>query len=409
MRSWFDKLRRPTPLPRPVGPLARYRYVRLRWRVLFAVVDFLGALCLRLGGFVRRQSPRTPQAILLVQLDHLGDAILSTGLLRGLRSQYPNARIDVLASTANAEFFACLPEVDRVQVASVTRFGKVLAPVWLAAMVRWGWRLRRNRYDLAIDPRGDFPAALILWLCGAPVRLGWGSGGGGFLLTHEADFVWGRHEVLSRQTLLDQLGIDPPLDEPIWAPRFVPSETARAKAQQMLSSWRPIVVVHVGAGTDAKRWPARHWQELICRLIVDRNPLLVMVGTAAEGEPIGELPGVLDLCGRLSIDELGAFVERAQLFIGGDSAPAHLASAVGTRALVLFSGTNRAEQWRPWGGRVRVLKHLTSCSPCHRQQCPLADHPCLAGLQPSAVFAAACELLDTHLKTAQPDLAEVAL
>ena len=241
------------------------------------------------------------------------------------------------------------------------------------------------------------------------MRLGWGSGGGGFLLTHQAEFVWGRHEVLSRQALLDLLGIDPPPDEMAWAPRFEPSHAARSsRAAFRAGTERPLVVVHIGAGTAAKCWPAVHWRELMCRLIVECDPCLVKVGSAIEGARIGELPGVLNLCGLLSIDELAALIEDAALLIGADSAPAHLAAAIGTPVLAVFSGTNRVEQWRPWGEHVRVIKHATSCSPCHRRSCPLADHPCLAGLQPSAVFAAARELLNTR-PMEQPIVEEVSL
>jgi ADP-heptose:LPS heptosyltransferase len=79
-------------------------------------------------------------------------------------------------------------------------------------------------------------------------------------------------------------------------------------------------------------------------------------------------------------------IAEAELFIGADSGPAHLAAAVGTPAIVLFSGTNRVEQWRPWGARVAVLRHEVACSPCHRQTCPWADHPCMTRLAPNEVL-----------------------
>jgi ADP-heptose:LPS heptosyltransferase len=408
MRSWFKTSRRQTAQPRAVRPLARYRYVRLRWRLLFALVDAIGWSVV---GLLRAVPTRSPviRSILLVQLDHLGDAILSTGLLRGLRGAYPEARIDVLASPANAEFFELLVEVDRVFVSRVTRFGGGHVFGWIWSMLHWGWRLRRQAYDLAIDARGDFPAAVILRLCGAPVRLGWGSGGGGFLLTHQADFVWGRHEVLSRQALLHQLGIAPPDAEPAWPPLVAASSAAREAMHQTLDPTRPLMVLHVGAGTSAKRWSAEHWRELIGRLLLADDLCIVLVGSAAEGQCLGAFRGLRNWCGKLSIDELTALIERADLLIGGDSAPAHLAAAVGTPALVLFSGTNRPEQWRPWGQRVRVLKHVTACSPCHRHHCPLADHPCLSGLPPATVLAAAQELLAISTNTQRRPLERTAV
>jgi lipopolysaccharide heptosyltransferase II len=397
MRSWFEARRQSFFVPRPVGPLARYRYVRLRWRVLFAAVDAIGwAIVWTLSKLVRRNRvDRPPHSVLMVQLDHLGDAILSTGLLRGLKSAYPEARIDVLASQANAELFACAKEIDGVFVARVTRFDSGGWLGWIVSMVRWGWCLRRRGYDLAIDPRGDFPAAVILALCGAPIRLGWGCGGGGFLLTHQAEFVWGRHEVLSRQALLDVLGIAAPDGEIAWPPQVVPSHAAREAIAARLPAASATVVLHVGAGTAAKRWPMDHWHELIYRLNVELAPQIVLVGSAADDRHFDAIPGVLNWCGQLSVDELSALVEQADLLIGGDSGPAHLAAAVGTPVVALFSGTNRAEQWRPWGEYSRVIKRSTLCSPCHRHRCPLADHPCVRGILPAAVFAAAHPWLES--------------
>jgi hypothetical protein len=69
-----------------------------------------------------------------------------------------------------------------------------------------------------------------------------------------------------------------------------------------------------------------------------------------------------------------------------------LAVAVGTPAVVLFSGTNRVEQWRPWGRRIVVLRHDVACSPCHRQTCPWMEHPCMSGLTAQSVSRAIRQL-----------------
>jgi len=173
-------------------PLGRYRYVRLRWRLTFAVIDLLGTVLFAAVRLLRRsvtgrttltsKSQRDPQVILLVQLDHLGDAIISTAILPVLRKRYPKASIEVLAGPWNREVFETLPEVDRVHVSRANRFarGGLVRLAWIPATFWWGLILRRRKVELGIDVRGEFPAALILWLCGARRRLGWNCGGGGF-------------------------------------------------------------------------------------------------------------------------------------------------------------------------------------------------------------------------------------
>jgi ADP-heptose:LPS heptosyltransferase len=266
----------------------------------------------------------------------------------------------------------------------------------------WGFYLRRRRVDLGIDVRGEFPHVVILWLCGARRRLGWSCGGGGFLLTDSPRFVPNRPEVESRLALLAELGI--PVDEGGGAarPGFRPSDEARRRVGQWLARLRrgekessgPRIVVHVGAGTLAKRWPAEHWRVLVGRLVERLGAQVVLVGDASDGAIARAIlgprpwPAVADWTGRLSLAELAALLERADLFVGGDSGPAHLAAAVGTPGVVLFSGTNRPRQWQPRGENIRVLRHPVACSPCHRPSCPWREHPCMRGLMPPQVAEA---------------------
>ena len=154
-----------------------------------------------------------PRRILLVQLDHLGDAVLSTPLIAELRATYPDATIDVVASPSNHEVFEADPHVNRVQVAERTWFERrperwgLITAVW-----KLGRSLREHRYDLGIDVRGDVLSVLVLALARVPRRVGWSMGGGSFLLTDVAAWIPGRHEVRSRLALLGRLGITP--DEP---------------------------------------------------------------------------------------------------------------------------------------------------------------------------------------------------
>ena len=91
----------------------------------------------------------------------------------------------------------------------------------------------------------------------------------------------------------------------------------------------------------------------------------------------------------MTVAQTTAFLERADLFIGADSGPAHLAASAGTLSVILFSGTNQARQWRPWSRHSLVLRHRVSCHPCHQKVCPLAGHPCMAGLHPDRVYRGA--------------------
>jgi heptosyltransferase-2 len=413
--------------------------------------DFVGARAMRLWRRFKPVPSRVaPRRILVVQLDHLGDAVLTTPLLARLRAAYPAAAIDVLASASNHEVFAADPNVDRVRLAEKSWFDRrrgrcaLLSAVWAL-----GRSLRGAGYDLGIDVRGDILSVLVLALAGIPRRVGWTMGGGGFLLTDVAEWVPGRHEVGARLALLDALNV--PADGParvmvhvsdadrievarllreVWPDQVAGPQTAASRtprealvsqrhasarhaasrvrssvAAPMSTAWdepdwlhagrfaskAPLLAVHPGAGTAAKRWPPGHWRTLVERFLADGWRVAVVGGpedveTSRVFEPHRNL---CDWTGRLSVTQTTALLERADLFIGADSGPSHLAASAGVPSVVLFSGTNLVRQWRPWSRRSLVLRSPVPCRPCHQKTCPLAGHPCMTGLDPDRVFRSA--------------------
>jgi ADP-heptose:LPS heptosyltransferase len=427
--------------PKPV-PVRRYRYSKWRWRVLVRALDMAGTFSMRLWRHLRpNPQPTPPRRILVVQLDHLGDAVLSSPLFPRLRSAFPDARIDVLASPSNREVFEADPNVDRVHLAARNWFERRPGG-WALGTAVWalGRILRNERYDLGIDVRGDVLTVLVMTLAGIPRRAGWAMGGGGFLLTDVTRWVPGRHEVDARLALLETLGIPPerparvavhatdldririggwlreswpPRDPRGHRPRLAARRSGRSRSSLLdrktienedsnglgeswtttdwIAASAPLLAVHLGAGTAAKRWPTRHWESVVSRFLAD-GWRVVIVGGPEDIEAAGDVSphtNLRDLTGRLSVTETAALLERADLFLGADSGPAHIAACAGVPAVILFSGTNQVRQWRPWSRRSLVLRHRVPCHPCHLKSCPLVDHPCMSGLHPDRVYRAA--------------------
>ena len=433
-------MNRSTASPRPVAT-GRYRYTKWRWRISVGVLDLVGSILMAIWrAFRPARRVEVPRKILVVQLDHMGDAILSTPIFPRLRAAYPDATIEVLASPSNREVFEADPEVDRVHLADRNWFERRPGRRALGSAV-WalGRSLRAHGYDLGVDVRGDILTVFVLALAGIPRRLGWAMGGGGFLLTDVARWVPGRHEVESRRALIDRLE----LPEDV-ASRVLVHSTDRDRAriaQKLREAWpgrssrlpalatsavaalprngrprriarknepdswdepealhagrfgapAPLLAVHLGAGAAAKRWPTRHWRDLIARFLEDGWRVILVGGPddveVARGiEPHARLR---DWTGRLAVTETAALLERADLFIGSDSGPAHIAASASTASVILFSGTNRPRQWRPWSRRALVLRRKVPCRPCHHKVCPLLDHPCMTGLGPDRVYRSA--------------------
>lgn len=382
----------------------RYRFVRRSRSLMMAMIDAVGWAVLHLFRRDQRDAaPPVPQRvkrILLIQLDHFGDAVLTTSILPTLRRRFPEAAVDVLAAPWNWEVFAASRFVARIHISRRNRFHRGASWLWPLGLLYWSRKLRGKGYDLAIDVRGDFVNAVLMWAAGIPSRLGWGCAGGGFLLTHSAPFQPGRHEVSSRHALLTTIGARPTSDD---VPNVAPTPDAEQYVSYLLGEFRgggrPLLVFHVGAGTRAKSWPTEHWRELLGRVVLEQDARVILVGSEADRETAEEItqgmfwPGVMDWTGRLNVAQLTALARRCSLFIGGDSGPAHLAAAAGAKVVSLFSGTNSAEQWKPWGNQVTVLSQSVACSPCYSNSCRLREHLCMQGLLPARV----AEAVDTAL------------
>ena len=98
------------------------------------------------------------------------------------------------------------------------------------------------------------------------------------------------------------------------------------------------------------------------------------------------------LAGRLDLGELVALIAAAPLLIVNNTGPAHIAAAVGTPVVDLYALTNL--QHMPWGVASRVLYHDVPCKLCYKSVCPMGHHDCLRLVEPDAIVAAACELLE---------------
>lgn len=392
------------PLPPKPTPTRRYRYTKLRWRILVHVLDGLGSLArpYRTSAAV----DRPPRRILVVQLDHLGDAVLTSPLFPRLKRLFPDTVIDVLASPSNHVIFETNEHVDHVHIAERNWLDRRPGGWALVSAVgRLARRLRDAGYDLAIDVRGDLLTVLVMALAGIPRRLGWAMGGGGFLLTDVADWVPGRHEVKARLALANELAPERTriASEPARVAAGVTEGDRERIARRLEQAWpgsgaggepverSPIVLVHLGAGTAAKRWPLRHWRALVGRFLDDGWRVVVVGGADDVGfsSILDPHPNLRDWSGSLTVAECAAALECGDLFIGADSGPAHLAAAAELASVILFSGTNAPAQWRPWSRKALVIRNRVSCSPCHLKTCILADHPCMTSLSPDRVYAAA--------------------
>lgn len=171
--------------------------------------------------------------------------------------------------------------------------------------------------------------------------------------------------------------------------RGVPDTTA-------LTGPESYVVLHPGAAVPARQWPVERFARAAA-LLAEHGRRVVVTGGADERQlaraVVRAAPATLDLAGVCSLPELAGVLAGADVVIVGNTGPAHLAAAVGTPVVSLFSPVVPAARWQPYGVAMRLLgDQMAPCRGTRARTCPVPGHPCLADVTPEAVVAAALEI-----------------
>jgi ADP-heptose:LPS heptosyltransferase len=199
----------------------------------------------------------------------------------------------------------------------------------------------------------------------------------------------------SRSTYPVEMPVDPT------AARNVRERLVRAG----IASTERLIVVHVSAGNPFRRWPTESFAALVRRLAAAEPARRIVVTSGpsdaeAAGRVIAAARSGLDngsrervvSCGDFSLPELRALLDRASLYIGGDSGPLHVAAATRIPIVGLYGPTLPARS-EPWRGADSVAQAVEvpdlPCRPCDQRVCVPGDFRCLAWIRPEQVVQAA--------------------
>ena len=344
---------------------------------------------------------------LVVKLRHHGDVLLASPVYSVLRAHSPHLEIDALVYDDTSEMLAFHPAIATVH--TVGRAWRAASlPVRLAHEARLLRALRARRYDLLVNltehPRGAWLARLLgpRWSV-APEqphrgRLWHRS------FTHLFRLPRGgrRHAVELNLDALRRIGIYPAEDGRALV--LVPGDAAEAEVRNRMAALglaeRGFVHVHPASRWRFKCWPAERTAALVDRLVAaGERVVLTAAPSAAELELVRAIRAAcraetVDLAGQLSLKQLAALTGHAKLFVGVDSAPMHIAAAMGTPVVALFGPSGELE-WGPWRVASRVVvSDAHPCRPCGNDGCGGGKvSECLTTLPVDRVFDAARELL----------------
>lgn len=178
------------------------------------------------------------------------------------------------------------------------------------------------------------------------------------------------------------------------------SEEEHQKAAEVLRplGGKKIIAASIGTKVQAKDWGAENWFRLLGRVAKEfPDHALALAGApnereqseaAAEGWRQAGGGPVVNLCGALAPRESAAMFQRAEIFIGHDSGPMHLAATVGTPCVAVFAARNKPRMWFPYGEGHRVLYHRVSCWGCALETCIVEKKRCIYSITVDEVMEA---------------------
>jgi len=322
--------------------------------------------------------------ILVVNMNYIGDALLTTPALAALRRAHPDAQIDtVVGAGAAADVLDGNPDVDEI----------------IARTARGSWGrmsqiyrlLRERRYtDAIIMP--PLPAyALAAFAARTPVRVGQANRGMNQFLTH----LMRTSAVHMADAMLDT--VDVPQDARAGRKRLTVTvdRDSIEFAEKLLTSTgldmsKPIIAVNLGATRPQKRWFAESFAAMIDEL---GDLQTVLTGSGDDDRALAEtvLASVkgtkpASIVGKTTVKQLAGMLSLCELVVSADSGPMHLATAVGTPVVALFGSTDPAVTG-PYDTISRAIYKALPCAPCFNHPTCDGRFDCLRAITPEEVAA----------------------
>jgi ADP-heptose:LPS heptosyltransferase len=402
----------------------------VRRRITFAVRALLAALfrsAVRLARALRllpqpSGSFSEPRILITHLTPHLGDTIMVMPMIEALRAAQPKARIDFAAESSAVSLLSGLPGLDHVYslplgskppVSPLQSIGRVLR-------VTRAYLARRTELTptLCLSPRwGDdqYRSNVLAFLTGAVRRIGFSSPIASYrdsFLTEPIPGGNGLHEAERFCLLAAEAGLIPHSAIELAAKRPVASLRSLATEQDWpalahrlgVQLGRPFAVIAPGATMPRRIWPIERWAE-VARSLESMGMAVVLLSGPADrhiSERLHQSCGQSTVlaAGRTNLLETVALLSNADLFLGSDSGPGHVAGALGVPSVILFitlpqhdpDGVSSPERIGPVGPFVEWCCPAQTLEPC-TGACTAADAHCIAQISPSTVLRAAESVL----------------
>jgi heptosyltransferase-2 len=340
----------------------------------------------------------SPEKILVIQTAFLGDIILTTPLLRNLKSRFPESRISFLTTPVGAEILSGNPCIWEFIIYDKKGADKGIIPFLKMAM-----RIKEQGFSLVVSPHRSLRTSLLAFISGAPRKIGFDKAAFSFLYQDKIQYRKELHEVDRNLQLMETLG------GKIEAfPEVFIRQDAQKRADSLLASFgikeRGMVVgLLIGSEWPTKRWTQEGYADLIDYLAKRFSAKSIIFGRDNERPIAEEIYNLsankpLIACGKTQLSDLVPLFMACELLIGGDTGTMHIGVALKRKCVIIFGPTTPELGFAPYKAEsVAVLeKKGLSCRPCSPhgpKRCPKEHFACMKDINSKEVKNACDNLM----------------
>ncbi|MDR4503392.1 MAG: glycosyltransferase family 9 protein [Candidatus Scalindua sp.] len=347
-----------------------------------------------------------PGKILIVRLSALGDVVDVLPALRSLRSHFPNSEIAWLVEDRACNILSGHPDIDKIIVFPRKRWQRNILHLHtffetVSDMVSFYRNLRNERYDFVLDFHGNLKSGIMTILTGAENRIGFGKGH-----CKEFNYLFTKyhitpprkriHRIERNLTLLSSLNIDTGFLKPELPISIQCHEYVSAFLETKQVSSKPIILVHpcTSAYGAYKRWSTSNYALLADMILTNFDAHVIFTWGPNELDIIDEIVGKMKntaiVACETTIKQLVELIRQADLFIGGDTGPLHIASTLCIPTVAIF-GPKDPAIYGPYNGNSIIVSKELPCSPCRQRTC--SDTKCITTILPEEVFDSVSKLM----------------
>lgn len=353
------------------------------------------------------------KSVVVYRLGSLGDTITALPVFNKIVKAFPNADITLLTNKPVMAKAAAVESVlgedyffnRTVNYPVGTRNPFLLFKLLIAirkvkpdivcylAGVRNSKNIRRAKLILLRD-------RMFFRLAGVKKTIGFPKVAEDFSLTldrHTGDFEWEAYRLARRFSELGKIDLD---NECSWDLHFTEREENEAKQiKNDHEIFNQVIILSIGTKWQPNDWGICNWTVLLKKLSEKLTGWHLVVLGASEEAASAELclsawrQKGTNLCGKTSPRISALIMRNANVFLGHDSGPMHLAACVGTRCVCVFSARHFPRQWYPRGTSNRIIYHKTDCAGCEKEVCLIQQKKCIMSITTDEVYTAITQVL----------------